>query len=143
MCIRDSNGTIPWYLETHPSKQEINRTIFSAQRTRFAGRNVDDTEMFPSELKKDPTYNAFKKDIGIINVFFVDKDTTKYLTANTYALSKVVAKLGGSLSFLMGVSIISVIEIVYWAMFYVSRVLKFRPRKTYWDFTSTTGTGLG
>ena len=120
----DSNQIIPWYLDTTSSRNWINKTRFSNKRTRFEGENVDDTEMFPLEFKEHPTYNAFDNDIGIINVFFVDKETSRYITSNTHSTFDFVAEIGGSLGFLMGVSVASVVEILYWISLWVWRILK-------------------
>jgi hypothetical protein len=118
---RNSNQTIPWYLDTTSSKNRKNNTIFSDKRTRFPEGKKHDTKMFSSELKKIPAYNAFEKDIAIINVVFADKEIPKYVTSNKMHLPDFLTQIGGSLGFFMGVSVISMIEIIYWIILCVFR----------------------
>jgi hypothetical protein len=111
---RNSNQTIPWYLNTTSSKNWMNTTRFSDKRTRFPEGTKHDTKMFSSELQKIPSYNAFEKDIAIINVLFPDEEIAKYVTSNKMHLPDFLTQIGGSLGFFMGVSVISMIEIIYW-----------------------------
>ena len=66
---------------------------------------------------KNPTYDAYEKDIGIINVYFANRDALKYETANRLTFSDFIYQIGGSLGFVMGVSMISVVEVFYWIFF--------------------------
>ena len=70
--------------------------------------------VFPAQLTKQPTYNAFEKDIGIVNIFFSDKEMSKFVKSNRMSTFGFIAQIGGSLGFAMGISIISLIEIFYW-----------------------------
>ena len=70
--------------------------------------------MFPSQLEDNPTYDAFEKDIGILNIFFGDEKISKYVTENRMSSYGFISQIGGSLGFVMGVSLISLIEIIYW-----------------------------
>ncbi len=73
--------------------------------------------IFQSELKGEQTYDAFKKDIGIVNVFFGKEKILKYVTSNKMSNLDFLSQIGGSLGLSMGVSIISIIEIIYWFKF--------------------------
>jgi hypothetical protein len=117
-----SNLTIPGYLVTDPSKKWINTTQFSNTRTRFPTGNVDDTEMFSSAARKHPTYDAFEKDIGIVNVFFARPVLSKYITSNKMSTADFASAIGGSLGGILGLSYISVVEMAYWL---VVCILKF------------------
>ena len=68
-----------------------------------------------------PSYDAFEKDIGIINIVFADDEIPKYVTSNKMHLADFLTQIGGSLGFFMGVSVISLIEIVYWIVVFVVR----------------------
>ena len=118
---KNSEETIPWYLDTTSSINEMDSKKFSDKRTRFPEGKIHDTKMFSSELKKIPSYNAFEKDIGIINVVFVDDEIPKYVTSNKMHTADFLAQIGGSLGFFMGVSVISMIEIIYWIILYFVR----------------------
>ena len=73
--------------------------------------------MFPSQMKGDQTYDAFKKDIGIVNIFFGEERILKYVTLNRMSTLDFLSQIGGSLGLFMGISIISVIELIYWFTF--------------------------
>ena len=73
--------------------------------------------MFPSQLNENPTYDAFKDDIGILNIFFSENKILKYVTKNRMSDLDFLSQIGGSLGLAMGISIISVIEIIYWFAF--------------------------
>ena len=107
---RKANQTVPWYLDTSSS----------AYITRFTDKRSNGREtnlIFTSEVNENPTYNAFEKDIGIINVFFKDKKIMRYVTANRMSFFDFLSQIGGSLGLVMGISIISLVEIIYWFTF--------------------------
>ena len=117
----NSNQTIPWYLDTASSNNWMNNAKFSNKRTRFPEGKIHDMKMFSSELMKIPSYDAFEKDIGIINVVFADDEIPKYVTSNKMHLADFLTQIGGSLGFFMGVSVISLIEIIYWIVLFIVR----------------------
>ena len=103
-----------WYLDTN-LLNAINKTSkFSDKRSRLDVLDDDGSEIFISELKKNPMYDAFQKDIGIINVYFSDNKITRYITKNRKTTVDFMYEIGGSLGLVMGISVISVVEIIYW-----------------------------
>ena len=114
--FKNANLTIPWYLNTNSS--QISKTAdfmrFPNQRLRIPEEREKSNLIFFSELEGEQTYDAFKKDIGIVNIFFSDEKILRYMTANTMSDLDFLSQIGGSLGLSMGVSIISVIEIIYW-----------------------------
>ena len=70
--------------------------------------------MFKSDLENHPTYNAFEKDIGIINILFGKSYSTKYVKKNRLTEFDFLSQVGGAVGLAMGISIVSVVEIVYW-----------------------------
>jgi hypothetical protein len=117
---RRSNQTIPWYLATISSNTRVNSTRFSDKRTRS---QEEGTELFSSDIENNPEYDAFKKDIGIINVFFAKKQISKFVTRNRMSNFDFVYQIGGSLGFVMGISMVSLTEIAYWIFFPILRNL--------------------
>ena len=114
------NYTVPWYLSTSPTSSTASETDkkFSDVRSRFQGKDANElNELFITEMVNNPTYNAYEKDIGIINVYFGQRDALKYETANRMGYSDFIYQIGGSLGFVMGVSMISIVEVFYWIFF--------------------------
>ena len=107
----NANQTVPWYLDTEATDIESSRKQFPNQRKQIANN------MFPSQSTEQPFYDAYKKDIGILNIFFSQKKILKYVTKNRMSNFDFLSKIGGSLGLAMGISIISVIEVVYWFAF--------------------------
>jgi len=114
---RMSNQTIPWYLATISSKKRTNSTKFSDKRAR---NEKDGTELFSFDNEKNPEYDAFKQDIAIVNVFFGKKEMPQFETTNRMSTVDFMYQIGGSLGFLMGISIVSLVEIAYWLFFRVA-----------------------
>ena len=79
---------------------------------------------FPTENEKNPTYDAFEKDIGVLNIFFSKKYINTYVTNKRVSLADFLSKIGGSLGFAVGISMISLIETIYWIAFRLLRNLK-------------------
>ena len=77
--------------------------------------------VFQSELKENPTYDAFEQDIGIINIFFAKPRILRYVTTNRMSNFDFLSQLGGSVGLAMGISIISFVELVYWFSFRLMR----------------------
>ena len=117
--LKSANQTIPWYLNTFSLHLlNDNRTpIFPNQRLKVGDEKNKANWIFPSQMKGDPTYDAFKKDIGIVNIFFGEERILKYVTLNRMSTLDFLSQIGGSLGLFMGISIISVIELIYWFTF--------------------------
>ena len=119
--FQEGNQSVPSYLITNSNettqKTDENMTKFSDVRYRILDKKHKHNVLFLSELSKNPTYNAFQKDIGLINVFFGDKHIVTYAKRNRMTFSDFMSKIGGSAGLAMGISIISCIEIVYWFTF--------------------------
>ena len=103
------NESIPWYLDTYSSK-----SIFSDLRSRNNEHSNSYEEIFVTKQKKNPTYNAFEKDIGVVNVFFDKSTISKYEKANRLSTFEFLVQIASTLGFYMGISILSLVEIIYW-----------------------------
>ena len=112
-----ANQTIPSYLATISSDESDKSEKFSSERSRLRGENVDKDELFAAKVKMNPNYNAFEKDIGVVNVFFAKEHVPKYMKANRWSIFDFMSQIGGSLGLFMGISFISVAEIFYWFIF--------------------------
>ena len=114
--FKKANQTVPWYLNTNLSKISNHDFFlrFPNQRPKIADKRRESNLVFLSELEGQQTYDAFKKDIGIVNIFFGEDKILKYVSRNRMSNLDFLSQIGGSLGLSMGVSIISVIEIIYW-----------------------------
>ena len=112
-----ANQAIPSYLDTELAQKTDGISKFSTLRSRLRGTNVENDEIFATKLKMNPNYNAFEKDIGIINVFFAKEHIPQYVKANRWSIFDFLSQIGGSLGLFMGISVISVAEIFYWFIF--------------------------
>ena len=114
--FKTANQTIPWYLNTNFSEDlsADGATRFSNQRSMKDNEEKTGNSIFSSGSAEETTYDAFKKDIGIVNIFFSEEKILKYVTSNRMSDFEFVVQIGSTLGFYMGVSIISIIELIYW-----------------------------
>ena len=112
---QESNATVPWFLETFQVGSSSNSTKFS--NVRYLGKGMESNALFGSDIKANPTYDAFEMDIGIMNVYFGKEMILKYTKKNRMSTFDFMSQIGGSVGLAMGVSIISVVEIIYWLTF--------------------------
>ena len=110
-----SNETVPWYLQTN-SALHLKKPRFSNIRSRLQEFDPKKDEIFSSKLISNPNYDAFEKDIGMINVFFEKSHIPRYVRVNRMSTFDFVAQIGGSLGLFMGISLISIVEIIYWLL---------------------------
>ena len=112
-----ANRSVPWFLKPNATQTRMGNTRFSDKRSRFSGETNHKEAIFTEKAKKTPYYNAYGKDIGFINVFFADKDVTRYIRSNRGTFFDLISQMGGSLGGFMGISILSILEVVYWIFF--------------------------
>ena len=112
-----ANETIPWYLETSTLSNQSKASTQKFSNIRALGMGMESNAIFSSDLKMNPTYDAFERDIGIINVFFGEEKVLKYVTKNEMSVLSFMSQIGGSLGLAMGISFISVVEFFYWFTF--------------------------
>ena len=114
---------IPWYLETNKGQMlESGRIVqkFSERRYKVIDPIVKKNLLLTSQLD-NPTYDAYEEDIGIVNVFFNNDRVEKYVKKNRMSNFDFLSQVGGSLGLAMGISIISIIEMVYWCTYRLFR----------------------
>ena len=86
--------------------------------------------IFQHKLKESPTYEAYEKDIAIVNFFFGKSTFWQFQRAENMTLAAYIAQLGGFFGFFMGFSVVSAIEIVYWLTIRLVRKLELPIGKT-------------
>ena len=110
----EANETVPWFLQTSRYTNIQNERKFSNNRSTVAEERMKEKFLFQSELEKNPTYNAFEKDIAIANIYFSKKRIMKYVKENKMSSFDFLSQIGGSIGLAMGISIISLVEFIYW-----------------------------
>ena len=110
---QNSIKAIPWYMQTLMINNGINTTRFSDNRWN---NQIENSIWLDSK-----TYDAYQKDIGVVNIFFGQKEITKFVKSNRMSTYGNLAQIGGSLGFAMGISIVSVVEFIYWFTFQLFR----------------------
>ena len=122
-----ANESIPWYLETSAETNRRDKVEdvkkFSDRRFKVVEPVVKENLLLSSELEQ-PTYKAYEDDIGIINIFFSEDRVTKYLMRNRMTSFGFLSQVGGTIGLAMGISAISLIEILYWFTYRLYRNLQ-------------------
>ena len=108
-------------MDTISKTQALNFRRFANKRSKIADENMKKDLLFPMEVKRSPTYDAFEKDIGILNFFFRKDNILRYGKKNRLTSFDFLAQIGGSIGLAMGISIISFVEIIYWLIFRLFR----------------------
>ena len=109
-----ANETLPWYLKTSGNPLDKSTMRYPDTRTKVLDPKLKSTLLFPSEIEGNPSYDAFEQDIGIVNIYFGNDHTIKYVKKNKMSPYDFLSQIGGSIGLAMGISIISVVEIIYW-----------------------------
>ena len=116
---RREEKALPWFLKTSShgfgGMTETGNVRFSNKRYRLLEDFSD--QLFLTDVQKNPMYDAFEDDIGVVNIFFVDSTVKKFITSSKMSVFDYITEIGGSLGLFMGISIISVIEFIYWFLF--------------------------
>ena len=90
------NKTVPTYV--------VNNSTRLGNSRRMPGSTNGDED----------TYNAFEEDIAFVNIFFGQADIKKYQTKIKMSNIEFISLVGGNIGFALGLSVISVAEIIYW-----------------------------
>ena len=67
--------------------------------------------------KKEPTYNAYEKDIAMVTFFFETGTVVEYVNEERMSVIQFISQIGGLMGLCTGFSFISAIEILYWLIF--------------------------
>ena len=69
----------------------------------------------------NPTYNAYEKDIAMVNFYFDKSSILQYIRQERMTKVDYISQIGGLLGLFMGISFISCIELIYWATVRLAR----------------------
>merc|ERR1712128_232109 len=92
-------------------------------RKTYATDEMKKNEMLKTLTKSEPRYNAFERDIVVLNIFFGKSTAIEYEKSRRMTETDFLSNLGGLFGLCLGFSIISFIEIVYW---FIIRMFKKR-----------------
>ena len=70
--------------------------------------------VFQQKLKTNPTYNAYERDISIVNFYFGKSTAWEFQRAQSMTIANYIAEMGGLLGLFTGFSFLSAVEIIYW-----------------------------
>ena len=69
----------------------------------------------------NPTYNAYEKDIAMVNFYFDKSSILQYIRQERMTKVDYISQIGGLLGLFLGISFISGIELIYWATVRLTR----------------------
>ena len=102
---------------------------YFSNRRSFKESNIANA-IFQQKVKQSPTYEAYEKDIAIVNFFFGKSTFWQFQRSEKMTMPAYIAQLGGFFGFFMGFSVVSAIEIVYWLTIRLVRKLELPIAKT-------------
>ena len=70
--------------------------------------------VFQQKLKQNPTYNAYERDIAVVNFYFGKSTAWEFQHAPSKTIANYIGELGGLLGLFTGFSFLSAVEIIYW-----------------------------
>ncbi|XP_033220571.1 pickpocket protein 28-like [Belonocnema kinseyi] len=91
-----------------PGCFEVGYSSEMSQSTLVSSFDVD--EIY---VKKDQNY--FEENIAVVHLYFVDSQFTKFMKNELYGFSELLSNIGGLLGLFMGFSVLSFMEIIYFA----------------------------
>ena len=94
---------------------EIPETGIGNSNTRqFADQKASGNQVFQASNKESPTYDAYEKDIAVVDFIFESSTVFEYRREERMTFIQYISQIGGLLGLCMGFSFISAIEILYW-----------------------------
>ena len=93
-------------IENLPSKREH-------VKSEWKKKNL----VFKSILAKNPSYDAFENDIALANFYFEDAYIQQYKIQHSMTIQDYIAQVGGVLSLSVGMSLVSIFEIIWHLIF--------------------------
>lgn len=91
-------------------------------RSHYPGQRAQGQEIIET-LVDDPKYNAYDKDIAVVNIFFGKPTTIEYERIKRMTAIDFISSVGGLFGLCLGFSLISFFEILYWFIIRLGRNL--------------------
>ena len=100
-----------YIFEDHEIPEE---KIGNSNTRQFADQKASGNQVFQASNMESPTYDAYEKDIAMVNFFFETNTVFEYSRDQKMTMVGYLSQMGGLLGLWMGFSFISAIEILYW-----------------------------
>ena len=100
-------GKLPEYIKPHDRKMESMRKYTKYDKV---AKNM----ILKKSMEAEPTYDAFEKDISIVNFYFGRPTVTQFKRAERLTWIDYIGQIGGFWGLALGFSIISAVELIYW-----------------------------
>ena len=107
----DEMGEVPRYISDHYSTNIRNFT-----------KPGETSDVFTIMNRKQKTYDAYEKDIGMVSFFFETTTAYEFYRVPKMTWSDFISQLGGMLGLCMGLSLVSIFEFVYWFTWNVAKI---------------------
>ena len=82
-----------------------------------------DKQIFPATNVKQSKYNAYEKDVAMATFYFDTPTVFEYTTEERMTALGYISQMGGLLGLCLGISLISIVEVVYWFTIKIMRNL--------------------
>ena len=100
---------------------EIPEGIGNSNTREFADEKASGNQIFQASNSEDPTYDAYEKDIAVVDFIFESNTVFEYRREQRMTFVQYISQIGGLLGLWMGFSFISAIEILYWCTVRLTR----------------------
>ena len=88
--------------------------LVSSNKRKFADTRASGVPIFTADTNTRPTYDAYEKDIAMVTFFFESTTALQYQRQLRMTLVGFISQVGGLMGLCLGISFISMIEVVYW-----------------------------
>ena len=88
--------------------------LVSSNKRKFADTRASGVPIFTADTNTRPTYDAYEKDIAMVTFFFESTTALQYQRQLRLTLVGFISQVGGLMGLCLGISFISMIEVVYW-----------------------------
>merc|ERR1712032_1488209 len=113
----DIGEQIPFYLEGSGGK-----------RAEYPG-NMVEGELLEGLKKENATYDAFARDIAVLNIYFGEPEFPEYERTQRMTWFGFLSNVGGLCGLCLGFSLISGIEIIYWFILRLTRAIRSKQKR--------------
>ncbi len=100
--------------EEYGADLPLSFTDIKSNIRRTQGETQQEDIIFKKDNSREPTHNAYEKDIALVTFFFESSTAFEYVRQPRMTIIDFISQLGGLLGLCMGFSFISAVEIAYW-----------------------------